>query len=567
MREWGRQRHNDHSLWWSILARNKRSVTLNLRDRARPAHRRASCARAPTSCSRTSAPARWRSGASAPRQVHDAQPGLRLRARLRLRPDRALPRPARLRLRRRGDRRACATSTATPARPPPRSGISLGDTLAAQSAFQGILLALYARDARGADRPGRRRRDPRRLLRDARVDGARVRQVRRRARAERHRGCRGSRRRTCTSRSDGKWVVIAANHDTLFRRLAALMGQPELADDPRFATHRARGEHEDLLDEIIGDVGREHTAARSSTASSTRRASCARRSTRSPTSSTTPTSASAACSCRCEDEVLGELTAPGVVPQAVRHARERPARRRAGRSAATTTTVLGERRHLGDAGPRSHCATEGGVTGPPADPANPGEDPEMAYRLGVDVGGTFTDLFLVNDEDAPAVARQDAVDAGATRREGVLAGVRRICDEAGIGPGDAAQRRARHDRRHERGARVQGRPRRAHHDAGLRADPAPRPLPDAGPAGRLDHHDQARPAGLAGGHPRGGRAHGRPRRDDRPRRRRAGRGDRARPRRVRRRVAHRRASSTPTSTAATSARSATSSRGSTPASR
>src|SRR6478672_978423 len=32
MRDWGRLRHNDHSLWWSILARNKRSVTLNLRE-------------------------------------------------------------------------------------------------------------------------------------------------------------------------------------------------------------------------------------------------------------------------------------------------------------------------------------------------------------------------------------------------------------------------------------------------------------------------------------------------------------------------------------------------------
>ena len=37
-----------------------------------------------------------------------------------------------------------------PGQAPPRSGISLGDTLAAQSAFQGILLALYARDVRGA---------------------------------------------------------------------------------------------------------------------------------------------------------------------------------------------------------------------------------------------------------------------------------------------------------------------------------------------------------------------------------------------------------------------------------
>jgi crotonobetainyl-CoA:carnitine CoA-transferase CaiB-like acyl-CoA transferase len=31
MRDWGRLRHNDHSLWWSIIARNKRSVTLDLR--------------------------------------------------------------------------------------------------------------------------------------------------------------------------------------------------------------------------------------------------------------------------------------------------------------------------------------------------------------------------------------------------------------------------------------------------------------------------------------------------------------------------------------------------------
>ena len=59
---------------------------------------------------------------------------------------------------------------------------------------------------------------------------------------------------------DGKWVVIAANHDTLWRRLATLMGQPELGEDARFATHHARGEHEDLLDEIIGAWAAQHTA-------------------------------------------------------------------------------------------------------------------------------------------------------------------------------------------------------------------------------------------------------------------------------------------------------------------
>ncbi len=57
----------------------------------------------------------------------------------------------------------------------------------------------------------------------------------------------------------------------------------------------------------------------------------------------------------------------------------------------------------------------------------------MAYRLGVDVGGTFTDLFLVDDEDS----RQWRVKTPSTPAdpsEGVLTGVRRICEEAGIGP-------------------------------------------------------------------------------------------------------------------------------------
>ncbi len=39
------------------------------------------------------------------------------------------------------------------------------------------------------------------------------------------------------------------------------MGRAELADDERFATHHARGEHEDLLDEIIGAWAAELTAA------------------------------------------------------------------------------------------------------------------------------------------------------------------------------------------------------------------------------------------------------------------------------------------------------------------
>jgi formyl-CoA transferase len=54
-------------------------------------------------------------------------------------------------------------------------------------------------------------------------------------------------------------VVIAANADTLFRRLCAAIDEPELADDERFATHLARGANADELDEVIAHwaVGRE----------------------------------------------------------------------------------------------------------------------------------------------------------------------------------------------------------------------------------------------------------------------------------------------------------------------
>ncbi len=62
----------------------------------------------------------------------------------------------------------------------------------------------------------------------------------------------------------------------------------------------------------------------------------------------------------------------------------------------------------------------------------------MAYRLGVDVGGTFTDLFLVGDETATAAARYrvKTPSTPADPSEGVLTGVRRICEEAGIDVGD-----------------------------------------------------------------------------------------------------------------------------------
>jgi N-methylhydantoinase A len=57
----------------------------------------------------------------------------------------------------------------------------------------------------------------------------------------------------------------------------------------------------------------------------------------------------------------------------------------------------------------------------------------MAYRLGVDVGGTFTDLLLVHDETGN-LHRVKTPSTPGDPAEGVLVGVGRICAESGVSP-------------------------------------------------------------------------------------------------------------------------------------
>ena len=64
-------------------------------------------------------------------------------------------------------------------------------------------------------------------------------------------------------------MVIAANADKVFRRLCEAMGQPELADDPRFATHLARGENQEEIEGIVADWAAGTTRPRSTASSTT----------------------------------------------------------------------------------------------------------------------------------------------------------------------------------------------------------------------------------------------------------------------------------------------------------
>src|SRR4051794_6168456 len=256
MRDWGRLRHNGHSLWWSILARNKRSVTLNLREPAgqRIAADLAAGADIVLENFRPGTMEKWGLG---PDDVHARNPGCIYArvsgygqtGRYSERPGFASAGEAISGLR---------YINGYPDQAPPRNGISLGDTLAAQSAFQGILLALYAREQGATGQ----------VVDAAIVDAcfamfeSAVTEYEKTGHIRRPTGPRLPRIAPSNvyRSKDGNWVVIAANHDTLWRRLAKLMGRPELGEDERFSSHHARGENEDLLDEIIGEWAARHTA-------------------------------------------------------------------------------------------------------------------------------------------------------------------------------------------------------------------------------------------------------------------------------------------------------------------
>src|SRR6266850_5678495 len=51
---------------------------------------------------------------------------------------------------------------------------------------------------------------------------------------------------------DGRWIAIACTNDRMFERLARALEQPELARDPRMATTRARLAHRALVDDLVG---------------------------------------------------------------------------------------------------------------------------------------------------------------------------------------------------------------------------------------------------------------------------------------------------------------------------
>ena len=249
LRAWGREKVDGQALWWPIAARNKKSVTCNLRDERGQQIVRDLVAKADILLEnfRPGTLERWGLGweelsAINPKLVMVRVSGFGQTGPYASRPGYASVGEAMGGLR---------YVVGDPSAPPSRTGISIGDSLAAIYATLGGMMALYRARETGKGQV---------------VDAAIYESVLAVMESLIPEYTVGGFVRERTGpmlpnvapsnlypTADGDWVIIAANQDTLFGRLCRAMGRPELATDERYLTHTARGEHQAELDELIGE--------------------------------------------------------------------------------------------------------------------------------------------------------------------------------------------------------------------------------------------------------------------------------------------------------------------------
>jgi formyl-CoA transferase len=247
MRQWGREKPHGLSLWWPVIARNKKSVTLDLRhpEGQSLARRLLGAADVLVENFRPGTLERWGLGYDA---LAERNPGLVLVRVTGFGQDG--PYAPRAGYGSIGEAMGgLRYVTGDPSTPPSRSGISIGDSLAGTYAALGALLALHARARTGRGQ-----------VVDSAIYEAVLAMME--SLVTEYQVAGYTRERTGAilpnvapsnvyPTADGQLVLVAANQDTVFRRLAAVMARPELADDPRYASHSARGEHQVELDGLI----------------------------------------------------------------------------------------------------------------------------------------------------------------------------------------------------------------------------------------------------------------------------------------------------------------------------
>ena len=249
MRQWGRSLPKGLSPWWPVIGRNKRSVTLDLRQ---PEGRELALALIDQADVlienfRPGAVEKWGMGyevlaARNPRLVMARVSGFGQTGPYSQRAGYGLIGEAMGGLRH---------VTGEPDRPPARAGISIGDSLTALHAVIGVMMALHHRErtGRGQMIDAALYESVLSVMENLVTEYDLTGYVRERSGSILP-GIAPSNVYPC---ANGESLLIGGNGDAVFARLAATMGREDLAADPRYATHAARGENQAELDRIVSD--------------------------------------------------------------------------------------------------------------------------------------------------------------------------------------------------------------------------------------------------------------------------------------------------------------------------
>ncbi len=251
MRAWGRQQEGEPSLWWPVVARNKKGITLDLRQAEGQAVLKELVGHADFLLEnfRPGTLEKWGLGWSELSALNPRLIMIRVSGFGQTGPRAQDPGFGAIGEAMGGLRYVVGD----PSTPPSRMGISIGDSLAATFACVGALSALHVRERTGRGQ-----------VVDSAIYEAVLNLMESLITDYDQRGIIRERTGAILPNvapsnvyptADGL-VLIAANQDAVFRRLCLAMGAAELADDPRYSTHAARGARQQELDRRVAEWSR-----------------------------------------------------------------------------------------------------------------------------------------------------------------------------------------------------------------------------------------------------------------------------------------------------------------------
>lgn len=255
LRTW-RKLHNGTALWWYILGRNKKCITLNLREPKGQeiARRLAQNVDAVVENFKPGTLEKWGLGYEQLKEINAGVIMVRVSGWGQTGPQSHKPGYASVAEGVGGLRYV----NGYPDRPPTRTNLSLGDTLAGLHAALGLMTAIYHRDVNGG----------RGQIVDVAIYEAVFNMMEslvpeydmygeiRERQGSRLTGVVPTNTYLC---KDGKYIIIGGNGDSVFKRFMHAIGRCDLAEDPRFKHNNNRVEHEHEIDDAISNWTNGHT--------------------------------------------------------------------------------------------------------------------------------------------------------------------------------------------------------------------------------------------------------------------------------------------------------------------